>query len=353
MALLSERAVFLGLVHALLFAGAASAAATPIQVCVPEWKEEILTTHIVAAQERGFFADAGLEADIRFLPYAQPGIDPYYISDANVARLTADGSSKCQFGSTTIDAVLLESLPGSALKPVQFYLYGLDYDTHLVVSNGSKIRSVADLKGKKVRLGPLLTRLAMRRMLKKSGLDMSDIKVVALKSGDVLEKLTSGEIDAAITYRPNMALLLASGKVTILEQNVIGRYVMPYAPHSMVVVNAEFARKNPQAVEKFSAALRKADAYLNENPAEFIRTLQRRRIFLWKGQPLDEPWIERSASLMGNTRIHEASDRIKDGERQVSILDSVEKFRKLLVEDWYLPDEPDRTHLAAWRAFGL
>jgi sulfonate transport system substrate-binding protein len=90
----------------------------------------------------------------------------------------------------------------------------------LVIPKGSNIKSVADLKGKKVAyVSSTTAHYFLLKMLKQAGLNWSDIEPVALSTSDGLSALLGGKVDALASYgnaiisaHQNGATLLADAK---------------------------------------------------------------------------------------------------------------------------------------------
>ncbi|MFB5760734.1 ABC transporter substrate-binding protein [Paenibacillus medicaginis] len=98
----------------------------------------------------------------------------------------------------------------------------------LVIPKGSSIKSVADLKGKKVAyVNATTAHYFLAKMLEAAGLSWSDIEAVPLSTSDGLSALISGKVDALASYgnaiisaHQNGATELASAK-DILSGNFL------------------------------------------------------------------------------------------------------------------------------------
>jgi sulfonate transport system substrate-binding protein len=109
-----------------------------------------------------------------------------------------------QFGSTAGSAAYLARANGSPIKKV--FLYSRPEWTALVVAKDSPLKSVADLKGKKV----AATRgtdpwFFLIRSLRQNGLDVADIELVDLQHPDGRTALERGQVDAWAGLDPHMA----------------------------------------------------------------------------------------------------------------------------------------------------
>jgi NitT/TauT family transport system substrate-binding protein len=140
------------------------------------------------------------------------------------------------------------------------------------VSPGSLIKSVAELKGKRIGVPTNIgspPAMFASRVLAAAGIDPAveakEVTWVATEPGLLGQRLQQGELDAIATSDPIG---------TILEGTNITRTIadqakdQPYADEfcCAVVVNGEFARKNPAAAAKVTKAILKGAKWVQENP---------------------------------------------------------------------------------------
>ena len=108
------------------------------------------------------------------------------------------------FGSTAGAAALIGKANGNPIKSI--YVYSKPEWTALVTSANSSIKSVADLKGKKI----AATRgtdpfIFLLRALDKEGLSDKDVEIVQLQHADGRTALEKGDVDAWAGLDPHMA----------------------------------------------------------------------------------------------------------------------------------------------------
>jgi sulfonate transport system substrate-binding protein len=123
-----------------------------------------------------------------------------------------------QFGSTAGSAALLARANGSPIKTV--FLYSRPEWTALVVGKDSPLKSVTDLKGKKV----AATRgtdpwFFLIRSLRKNGLDIGDIELIDLQHPDGRVALERGQVDAWAGLDPHMAASQLDAGSRLLYRN--------------------------------------------------------------------------------------------------------------------------------------
>ncbi|HEX8656877.1 MAG TPA: aliphatic sulfonate ABC transporter substrate-binding protein, partial [Hymenobacter sp.] len=122
---------------------------------------------------------------------------------SNKALEYLNGSS-IDFGSTAGAAALIGRANGNPLKAI--YIYSKPEWTALVTGPKSGIRSVADLKGKRV----AATRgtdpyIFLLRALDQAGLSEKDIELIPLQHPDGRAALEKGDVDAWAGLDPHMA----------------------------------------------------------------------------------------------------------------------------------------------------
>lgn len=124
-----------------------------------------------------------------------------------------------EFGSTAGSAALLARANGSPIKTV--FLYSRPEWTALVVPNDSPLKSVRDLKGKKI----AATRgtdpwFFLLRSLAANGLQPGDVQLVDLQHPDGRTALERGQVDAWAGLDPHMAASQVDAGSRLLYRNV-------------------------------------------------------------------------------------------------------------------------------------
>ncbi len=169
-------------------------AAEPYRVGFNNWIGFIA---FFAAEEKGMFADAGL--DVQAKSFNAPG-------EGLVPLLTGDLDAHL----TTLDAVVLKS----AEAPGKIQIVGL-IDT----SNGADalvaspdVKSLADLKGKKVAVTVgECNEILLIKALESAGMTTADITVANMDPDAAGAALKAGSVDAAVTWEPWITQLSGAG----------------------------------------------------------------------------------------------------------------------------------------------
>ncbi|MFT4085936.1 MAG: ABC transporter substrate-binding protein [Gordonia sp. (in: high G+C Gram-positive bacteria)] len=145
---------------------------------------------------------------------------PYKIKwatfEAGPPLLEAAAADKIDFGGTGDVPPVFAQSAGSPLKIVAVTSVRKAGD-YLLVPEGSSIKSVAELKGKKVAFtkGSSSNGLVLAA-LKQAGLKPSDITETFLSPSEGLAAFTSGQVDAWAVWNPYAAVAKSKGKPRVL-----------------------------------------------------------------------------------------------------------------------------------------
>jgi sulfonate transport system substrate-binding protein len=169
------------------------------------------------------------------------------------------------------DAPFLFAYAGGAkIKAVQAGKSG-GSSTAILVRKGSPIRTVADLRGKKVATGRgSIGHYLLLRQIEDAGLKPSDVTVVFLSPGDAKAAFSSGAIDAWVTWGSYIALARLHDEATVLADGEKVLSGFGYEAASQSAIDG----KRPQ-LEDFLRRLAKARRWAAEHPKEFAAVLSK------------------------------------------------------------------------------
>jgi NitT/TauT family transport system substrate-binding protein len=199
--------------------------------------------------EKGFFKEEKLEPQVKWFDAAQP-----------IAVATAAGS--VDVGATGITASLY-NMVSAGQKLVIVADKGREQQgyssTALLVPNDSALKSIEELKGKKIGItqtGSTYHYMA-GRILEKHGVSLQDVELVPLNSiKGLMEALKSKQVDAVLLNEPNISTAVKDGYGKVIAQ--VGDE-MEYQT-SGVFFSPAFAEKKDTAV-RFLKAYAKATRY--------------------------------------------------------------------------------------------
>jgi sulfonate transport system substrate-binding protein len=171
-----------------------------------------------------------------------------------------------QFGSTAGSAAFLARANGTPLRTV--YLYSQPEWTALVVGKDSPLRSVRDLKGKKVAAtvgtDPWFFLL---RSLREFGLDQADIQLVNLQHPDGRTALERGQVDAWAGLDPHMAASQIDAGSKLIYRNVA------FNTYGALNVREDFLQAQPEIVDTVLRVYDRGRREAIAHPDETIKIL--------------------------------------------------------------------------------
>jgi sulfonate transport system substrate-binding protein len=170
------------------------------------------------------------------------------------------------FGSTAGAAALLGRANGNPLKSI--YIYSKPEWTALVTGANSPIKTVTDLKGKRVAAtkgtDPYIFLL---RALDQAGMSEKDIELIPLQHADGRAALATGDVAAWAGLDPHMAKAELESGARLFYRNP------DFNSYGVLNVREEFARQNPTLVHEVLAAYEHARAWAQQHPAELQQVL--------------------------------------------------------------------------------
>jgi NitT/TauT family transport system substrate-binding protein len=204
------------------------------------------------AQQRGFFAKQGIEATL--IPF----------------NTGAESIPAMQGGA--IDVLL--SIPGIGMIAME---RGLDIvpvfqdesahatppdSASVQVMENSPIKTLADLRGKKIGVGGLSTQntIAVKMLLDKAGVDPASVQMSEVPFPAMLNALKAGHVDAVVPVDPFTTQLRQSGG-RVISWNYVE--AIPEQPLGVWFAKGSFLKSNPQAIDGFIAAMKESIDYLH------------------------------------------------------------------------------------------
>lgn len=194
--------------------------------------------------------------------FAKDGIKIRWVQAAGSNKaLEFLNAGSIDFGSTAGSAALVAKINGNPIKSI--YVYSRPEWTALVTGKDSKIKTIADLKGKRV----AVTRgtdphIFLVRALLGAGLTEKDITPVLLQHADGKTALIRGDVDAWAGLDPMMASAEVEDGAKLFFRNAAAN------TWGILNVREEFAKAHPELVKRVLAVYEEARKYSLANPAE-------------------------------------------------------------------------------------
>lgn len=226
---------------------------------------------LVAAMELGYFKQEDIDLQIR-----------EFVGTAVLMPQIA--TKQVTIGYPAADTLILTRQPGKDPLPARFFYNAIRSSIwEFYVPEGSPIKSVKDLKGKKIGIAALangnvpITRALFKEMGMTEGKDF-EFHTIGV-GAPAYNALTTGQVDVYNTFDVNAAQMLASGiKVRKLE--------IPAKYHQLMsngyVTHEDNVRSKPKMLAGFGRAATKGVIACDENPKWCIATF-------WKHFPQTKP----------------------------------------------------------------
>lgn len=215
------------------------------------------------ALERGFFKEQNIEPETVRLIGGPPNVAAMITNQIDAAAVL----------------VTIEGMNANIKKPgVAMYIsinsqnqkYQME---QFVARKGLEVKSLADLKGKKILSAPGPANVTMARAaLAAAGLKEGDYTLDQLDMGQHVNAMTAGTFDAGYTLEPNASTMRKLGVAQTIEAGVIARYILGDENANAFVaggaLTSDFIKNRPDVAKRFTAAWGKAVDFINNNPEE-------------------------------------------------------------------------------------
>jgi taurine transport system substrate-binding protein len=150
----------------------------------------------------------------------------------------------------------------------------LDFtNVRLVVNPASGIQKLADLKGKKVAVSVGSTsHNHLLKALAQASLKQEDVTMVNLSPANMPPAYVAGQVDAALTWEPNVGLMEKAGARPIASTQSLGMIT-----GGIWVARQAFTKDNPETVQAFLKVWRDAQKIYAGNPGD-VRQHEAKRV---------------------------------------------------------------------------
>ena len=209
------------------------------------------TVLIDIAQAQGYFRQDGLEVVPQLYSYGKPTLEALLAGKADFATI----------GETPFMFAVMKGEKISVIATIQTS----NKNNAVIARKDSGIRVPRDLKGRRIAVtSGTIGEFFMDAFLGVNGISRKDVKIVTLSPAGMQDALTSGEIDAASTWNPDLVLMqrkLGDKGVTFYNEDI-------YTQNFEIVASQEYIRNHPEAVKKMLRALLRAEEFVGKSPAE-------------------------------------------------------------------------------------
>lgn len=237
---------------------AANALADPVTLRLGYQPGDINTQTIYADAEK-LFEKAGLKVKLIAFPagpamlpaFAAGELDLGWMGEFPIVTGYANGMS--------IDMIMIDRINTTNVR--------------VVVNPKSGINSLSDLKGKKIAVSIGSTsHQQLNLALKKGGLTQQDVTLVNLPPGNMPAAYEAGQVDAAVTWEPNVSTIERAGAKAIATTESLGDITGIY-----LGARPEFTKEHPEEVQKFLAVWAETMKAAVDKPDE-VRQYEAKRL---------------------------------------------------------------------------
>jgi NitT/TauT family transport system substrate-binding protein len=214
------------------------------------------------ALEKGYFKEVGLDVQGNKAAGAQQVVEGL-IAGRVQGSANGTGSGNLALGEILQPGLfkIIASNPSNAKNVLD----------QILVAKDSPIKTIADLKGKKVASGPGPQNQALAKgILEKNGIENPQVTQLELKQH--VAAIESGQIDAAYTLEPTGTIGELKGITRTLETGVIAKYILgdPNAPWfgGSATLSTQFIKESPETAKKYIEVYRRAIKSIRDNPEE-------------------------------------------------------------------------------------
>jgi NitT/TauT family transport system substrate-binding protein len=169
---------------------------------------------------------------------------------------------------TCIHGIAAFLLGAAAGEPVMIVANANNGGMAVIAGVQTDIKSIKDLKGKRVAIWPGSTQEAViLERLRMEGMSIKDIQPIRLQFSDHPSALARGDIDAYVGAEPGPGISLANGTGRLVEYP----YSTPIGSLNMILSASEKAvKENPERIKMVVDMHRKAIDYAMANPAQIV-----------------------------------------------------------------------------------
>ena len=213
------------------------------------------------AIENGYFEDEGLDVE-------QVTVDAAHVSEAI-------GADQVDVGMGLIGKLLQPLENGLPIK----FTTGLHTGcTKLLVPGDSDIKSITDLKGKKIGVPGLAdaATVVSKRSLSAAGIGVTEqnmeVEFSVYSRNDLPQALENGAVDAIALGDPTASIAEEQyGLTALIDTATDPEYKDEYC--CAAFVTSKLAEENPKAAAAFTRAVQKASQWVQENPDETAKII--------------------------------------------------------------------------------
>jgi ABC-type nitrate/sulfonate/bicarbonate transport system substrate-binding protein len=242
----------------------ATPASAQIKVTIGTAKDPNLGAQIAIARDKGYFKEAGLDAEVRYFP-----------SGGDLVAAFVGGS--VQMGSSGATPTTILRARPYPLKTVA-QISDNSGAQQLIVKQG--VNAAGDLAGKKIAVFRGTGSEALFNAFSKAyAFDPAKAEIVNMAPAEMVQAFVRGTVDAIAVWEPHATLARKAGKGRILATathsyfNGTEHANRIHGEHATLFASEAFIREQPATVRAVLVALLKATEFIDKNRTEAIQML--------------------------------------------------------------------------------
>jgi len=177
------------------------------------------------------------------------------------AAMAAGSIDIGQVGSPPASLAIANGIPCQV-----FYIQGVTGDTSsLIVRGNLGIKDAQGLIGRRIATTfSSISHYGLMKYLEVNNVNASDVDIIDMSTGDMLEAFIQGNIDGAFTWDPNVTNMKNNGGVMLTNSRELAD--RGYAVVDVDIVSTAFAEKYPDVVNAYVRTMDRAIALYRSDP---------------------------------------------------------------------------------------
>lgn len=212
---------------------------------------------ILAAKEKGWFEEE----------FEKVGAKVNWVEfQSGPAYFEAIATDRLDFGRVGNIPVLVGQAADIPFKEIALASSGEKGDA-ILIPKDSPIKSVKDLKGKKVAVAKGSSSYGLLyRALEANEINPEDVEIIQLQPDEAQPAFETGSVDAWVIWEPFQSIQVVKNGAKVLANGVSVNTSSP----GFQIVRTKFAEEHPELVELYLKVTEKATRWQNENLEEAI-----------------------------------------------------------------------------------
>ncbi len=232
---------------------------------------------VYVAEDQGYFEKNGLEVTIEDYESGKAATDILIAGEVDIATAADD-----VFVSNALNHADLMTFGTVATAEV----------TELVARKDKGILTINDLIGKKVGVTKNTgCEIALASFLLNNGFSINEVELVDLKPSKIVEAISNSDIDAAVTWDPNVYNIKKE-----LGDNAVSWGNIQESFYFVLITKKEWLENNPTAAKGFIKAVLEAEDYVKDNSKEAKEFIKNR--FDYEQDYIDYSWPKQEFAVV-------------------------------------------------------